>query len=160
MVNHKSKAKATATVRAPAQTQRLETPLQGVYSPKAGFFPFARYTSVVGVHTTLLAFTALFLPRTTLLFQLATYGTDPSQMTSRDRPQHPFMEALTLNPVSTLTCICAGSVVLQAWWGGWLRDWSIEYVLEGSIDEKRTGKALSNQLRTSVCAFRSHNLKM
>jgi len=113
----------------------------------AEFFPFARYISLVFVHATLLAFTALFLPRTTFLFQLPP---GPSQMTSRDRPQHPFLEPLTINPVSTLACICAGGVVLQGWWGGWVRGWWIEFSLEGSDAVKQMERAFLQQKKFVV----------
>ncbi|KAF8064923.1 GPI biosynthesis protein family Pig-F-domain-containing protein [Lyophyllum atratum] len=115
------------------------------YPKSTGFFPFARYTSVVGVHTTLLTFTALFLPRTTFLFEFTKPSIDPELQTSRDRPQHPFLEDLTVSPVSTLLCICAGVFLLQGWWGGWMRDWWIEYALEGSDDEKKLDKVLAER---------------
>ncbi|KAG1737779.1 hypothetical protein EDB19DRAFT_1716596 [Suillus lakei] len=51
------------------------------------FLPYARHTSVVGVHTSLVAFTALFLPQTSLLL-LPTLA-DP------DHPQSQFQDALT-----------------------------------------------------------------
>ncbi|KAG2076182.1 hypothetical protein BDR04DRAFT_1125747 [Suillus decipiens] len=59
------------------------------------FFPYARYTSVVGVHTSLIAFTALFLPQISLLIW-------PS-----------LGDALTDNPVMALAWIVAWLVVLQ-----------------------------------------------
>ncbi|KAF8237625.1 PIG-F-domain-containing protein [Tricholoma matsutake] len=113
----------------------------------AGFFPFARYASIVGVHTTLLTFTALFLPRTTFLLEFTTPSPDEAFMSSRDRPQHPFLVPLTLSPTSTLLCICAGVLVLQSWWGGWVRNWAIEYTLVGSDDEKRLDKSLMQKQR-------------
>ncbi|KAG5641370.1 hypothetical protein DXG03_005376 [Asterophora parasitica] len=121
-----------------------------VESPAAlstGFFPFARYTSVVGVHTTLLTFTALFLPRTTFLFELTKPTLDEELRTSRDRPQHPFLEDLTINPVSTLVCLCAGALLLQGWWGGWMRNWWVEYALTGTKDEKSLQKVAAERQR-------------
>ena len=90
------------------------------------FFPLAQYISLVGVHTTLLCFTALFLPRTPLLELTSPYF-DPAAQTSRDRPQHPFLEALTRSPVATVGSICVGVGVLQVWWGTWMRRWWINY---------------------------------
>ncbi|KAF5373427.1 hypothetical protein D9615_009500 [Tricholomella constricta] len=116
-------------------------------SSSTGFFPFARYTSVVGVHTTLLTFTALFLPRTTFLFELTKPTLDPELRTSRDRPQHPFLEDLTISPVSTLLCLCAGAVLLQGWWGGWMRNWWIEYALQGTGDQKKLEKTAADKQR-------------
>ncbi|KAJ7672538.1 GPI biosynthesis protein family Pig-F-domain-containing protein [Mycena polygramma] len=103
----------------------------------AGYFPFAGYTSVVGVHTTLLGFSVLFLPRTTEVFEFLRPEIDLTQITSKDRPQHPFLDALTLSPVFTLACICAGATVLQSWWGGWVRAWWIDYALQGAELERR-----------------------
>lgn len=125
-------------------------------SSETSFFPFARYISIVGVHTTLLAFTALFLPRTTFLLEATRPSPDEVFITSRDKPQHPFLEALTLSPTSTLLCICAGVFVLQAWWGGWVRNWAIEYTLVGSDDEMRLDKSLLQKQKMVVC---THVLK-
>ncbi|KAJ3831781.1 GPI biosynthesis protein family Pig-F-domain-containing protein [Lentinula raphanica] len=99
-------------------------------------FPFARYTSVVGVNSSLMIFVGLFLPRGTVLFD-ATNPSATTQTTSRDRPQHPFLEAITANPVSSLAYICLGVVVLQAWWSAWLRAWYIDSTLKGTLDERK-----------------------
>lgn len=88
-----------------------------------GFFPFARYISVVGVHTSLLIFTALFLPRASQLPQ-------PS-------PPAPFLQGLSSDPVLTLAWICAGAIPLQGWWGGWIRKWLVEFFIEGTDVEKK-----------------------
>jgi len=128
-------------------SQRAPTPVDSASPGNVGFFPFARYTSIVGVHTTLLAFTALFLPRTTFLFEFTTPSIDETLVTSRDKPQHPFLVPLTTSPTSTLLCICSGVVVLQAWWGGWIRDWAIDYALVGSHDEMRLDKLLVQKQR-------------
>ncbi|KAL0575797.1 Glycosylphosphatidylinositol (GPI) anchor assembly protein [Marasmius crinis-equi] len=103
----------------------------------ANFFPFGRYTGVVGVHTSLLAFTALFLPRSTFLLELTRPERDETKLTSRDRPQHPFLEALTLNPALTSATICAGVILLQIWWSGFVRGWWFEYSLKGTEDDMR-----------------------
>jgi len=108
---------------------------------ESGFFPFARYTSVVGVHTNLLAFSALFLPRS--VFFVTTPDLTPAS--SRDKPQHPFLDPLTINPAWTLACICGGAIILQGWWGGWVRKWSNEFTLKGSDDEKRFGRSILDQ---------------
>ncbi len=81
------------------------------------------YISVVGMHTTLWAFTALCLPRTSFLFTITTPAWDPVQLSSRDHPQHPFFEPLTLNPTHTLAWFVVGAAFLQSWWAGWLRQW-------------------------------------
>ncbi|KAF7343346.1 Phosphatidylinositol-glycan biosynthesis class F protein [Mycena venus] len=107
----------------------------------AGYFPFADYTSVVGVHTSLLALSALFLPRTADVLDFLKPEIDLSQITSKDRPQHPFIDALTLSPVSTLTWICVGAIILQSWWGGWVRGWWIDFALQSAGIERRIDKA-------------------
>ncbi|KAH9929100.1 GPI biosynthesis protein family Pig-F-domain-containing protein [Epithele typhae] len=71
------------------------------------FFPFARYTSVVGVHTSLLAwdFTGA----------------------SRDaKPPRDIMQSLTENPVRTVAWLCVGAALLQSWWASWLHTWATE----------------------------------
>ncbi|KAJ7130358.1 GPI biosynthesis protein family Pig-F-domain-containing protein [Mycena epipterygia] len=136
----KSKArKAAAQERPESEPQAAagETQLIPDLPPISGYFPFAGYTSVVGVHTTLLAFSTLFLPRTPEVFDFLKPELAPSQRTSRDRPQHPFLDALTLSPVSTLACICVGAAVLQSWWGGWVRAWWIDFALQGAGLERR-----------------------
>ncbi|KAF8893093.1 GPI biosynthesis protein family Pig-F-domain-containing protein, partial [Infundibulicybe gibba] len=112
--------------------------------------PFAQYTSVVSVHTILLGFTALFLPRTILLLDRVIPDIDAAQLTSRDKPQHPFLVPLTASPTSTLACICVGVVVLQGWWGGWIRNWWIGMALEGSAEEKRGEKALMDNRKSTA----------
>ncbi|KIK68401.1 hypothetical protein GYMLUDRAFT_35812 [Collybiopsis luxurians FD-317 M1] len=98
------------------------------------FFPFARYTSLVGVNSSLMVFVGLFFPRSTTLLNSDTY---PAQRTSRDRPQHPFLDPLTASPVSTLAYICFGIMILQAWWGGWVRHWWIDQNLKGTKEDKK-----------------------
>ena len=89
--------------------------------------PFPQYTSAAAVHVTLLAFTALFLPRAALLWEPTTHS-------STDKPQHEFLDALTASPISTVAWMCLGVAFIQVWWGGWVRSWYIASVLrsEGS----------------------------
>lgn len=106
------------------------------------FFPYARYTSVVGVHTSLVAFTALFLPQTSLLLW-------PS-LADPDRPETQFKDALTNNPVITLAWIVAGLVVLQVWWAGWIRHWCFEYTSRAvSSDQMKVDRYQFNRGRFS-----------
>ncbi|KAG9007072.1 hypothetical protein FRB90_009560 [Tulasnella sp. 427] len=83
--------------------------------------PLARYTSIVGTQSLLLAFTALFLPRSTA----SIFGSDflPPPSSSLDRPQHPFLEPLTASPVLTLIWLCLGVGVVVAWSAGYMRVW-------------------------------------
>ncbi|KAJ7454071.1 GPI biosynthesis protein family Pig-F-domain-containing protein, partial [Mycena galericulata] len=141
----KSKAqKAAAAQTNGAKPESPPSPL-----PPPGFFPFASYTSVVGVHTTLLAFSALFLPRTTELVEFLKPTIDPTQLTSRDRPQHPFLDALTISPVATLACLCIGAVVLQSWWGGWVRGWGIDFALHGTGIERQMDRGSAETRKLS-----------
>ncbi|THV05325.1 hypothetical protein K435DRAFT_816582 [Dendrothele bispora CBS 962.96] len=111
------------------------------------YFPYARYVGVVGVHSSLLLFSFLFLPRTTMLFEATKPIIDPSLLTSRDRPQHPFLEDLTASPVLTVAWTCLGAMVLQAWWGGSVRDWWIGYSLRGSEEERRIERVKLNNTK-------------
>lgn len=118
-------------------------------SRDSNFFPFARYTSVVGVNSSLMVFVGLFLPRSTTLFDAAKSHVS-TQATSRDRPQHTFLEPITANPVSTLVYVCLGVIVLQAWWSAWLRAWWIDYSLKGTRDDKKMQKQSLDRRKLSV----------
>ncbi|KAG1847878.1 GPI biosynthesis protein family Pig-F-domain-containing protein [Suillus subalutaceus] len=111
----------------PAKPAKTIVP-SSTHEVQYAFFPYARYTSVVGVHTSLVAFTALFLPQTSLLLW-------PSFADS-DRPQSQFQDALTDNPVITLAWIIAGLVILQVWWAGWIRQWCFEYTSRGGTSDE------------------------
>ncbi|KAK7042520.1 phosphatidylinositol-glycan biosynthesis class F protein [Favolaschia claudopus] len=128
--------KNTKTRKPPSQ--KTEDPSNP--PPPTYYFPFAGYTSAVGVHTTLLAFSALFLPRTSHLVDFIKLNIDPSQITSKDRPQHPFLDDLTLSPTSTLAWLCVGAIVLQSWWGGWIRSWWVESALQSTGIERRVDR--------------------
>ncbi|KXN83813.1 Phosphatidylinositol-glycan biosynthesis class F protein [Leucoagaricus sp. SymC.cos] len=109
------------------------------------------YIPVVGVHTTLLLFSGLFLPRTTFLQDVTGVRVDPAQLSSLDRPQHPFLEPLTLNPLTTIIYICSGAAVLQTWWAGYIRNWWSHNNIDDSENEQRLEKTLVD--RHKVQAF-------
>ena len=89
-------------------------------SSEPAYFPFARYTSVVGVHTSLLAFTALLLPGTTPSVGGILARWDFTKSTEgRD-----VLRNLTENPLRTLAWICTGALILQCWWASWIKQWS------------------------------------
>ena len=99
-----------------------------INKPSEVFFPFARYTSVAGVYTSLLAFSALILPRTSissLMYVSPSASSDGEATTDRTMPRD-GIQLLTESPVRTVAWICIGSLVLQAWWSSWLRSWSLE----------------------------------
>ena len=103
-----------------AATPPRAQPLPEVTSEPT-YFPFARYTSVVGVHTSLLAFTALLLPATTPSLGGVLARWDFTRGTEgRD-----IMQALTEDPLRTLAWICIGAVILQCWWAGWVKEWFV-----------------------------------
>jgi hypothetical protein len=78
---------------------------------------------------------------------------DPAQLSSLDRPQHSFLEPLTLNPLATIAYICLGATVLQTWWAGYVRDWWSLSIVDGSgsENEKRLEKAIIDRQKIKVC---------
>lgn len=108
------------------------------HSGPSGFFPFARYVSVLGVHTCLLIFVALILP--TGLPRIL------------DSPHHTsIQDALVVNPTLTIAWICAGLIPLQAWWAGLVRKWWIEFPIEGTTSEKRMQSVEQDKGKLVVC---------
>ncbi|KAG8930893.1 hypothetical protein FRC02_003499 [Tulasnella sp. 418] len=85
-------------------------------------FPYAQYSSLLGTQALLLIFSALFLPRSTPHL----FGLDflPEQKTSRDRPQHEFLQPLTASPELTLGWVCLGVGLVIPWWAGYMRIWA------------------------------------
>lgn len=125
-------------------------PAQNLSSSTAQSLPGNSYIPTVGVHTTLLIFNGLFLPRTTFLQDVTGVKVDPAQLSSLDRPQHSFLEPLTLNPSATIVYICIGAAVLQSWWAGYIRDWWSLIQIEGSENEKRIEQAIAKRQKVKV----------
>jgi phosphatidylinositol glycan class F len=95
--------------------------------------PFFQYASTVGIHSSLLIFAVLFLPRTSLLYFPSTNDFLFAQpASSLDRPQSQFIEPLTASPVLTLSWICVGVATLAVWWAKWMRKWAYEENRYGS----------------------------
>ena len=86
-------------------------------------FPFFRYTSVVGVHTSLLAFSALILPATSPSLNIFAQWDFSA---SKPKPERDIIQALTEDPVRTVAWMCAGAIVLQGWWATWIDKWASE----------------------------------
>lgn len=127
MPSKKTKSRKAASAALVSNTHSSTQAQVQKYSEPSGFFPFARYISVLGVHTSLLAFVALILPKAPKTLP----GTsDSTQQTS-------IQGALTANPTLTVAWICAGAIPLQAWWAGLVRKWWIEFPIEGTNAEKR-----------------------
>jgi hypothetical protein len=97
-------------------------PMTTMAQKPATQFPYFQYTSLLGTHTLLLAFTAVFLPGGTVLITPL-----PPQQSSLDKPQHRLLEPITANPVWTLLWLCAGTGACQAWWAGWMRQFWAAY---------------------------------
>lgn len=108
------------------------------------------YISMVGVHTTLLGYAGLFLPRTTVLQQLALYEVDAAVLSSQDRPQPSFFNALTRSPTVTLFALCLGALILQTWWSSWLRVCSIDISSHRSEEDKLKEKYLPTGQKAKV----------
>jgi phosphatidylinositol glycan class F len=117
---------------------------------RVDLLPAISYIPTVGVHTTLLVFNALFLPRTTFLQDITRIEIDPAQLSSLDHPQHPFLDPLTKSPLSTLVYICFGTAVLQSWWAGYVRNWWARTVVYGSDSQRRLDKAMIGRQKVKV----------
>ncbi|KAI0697639.1 GPI biosynthesis protein family Pig-F-domain-containing protein [Cerioporus squamosus] len=111
----KGKGKGKGPEVAQAASPATETP--------GATFPFARYTSVVGVHTSLLAFGALILPASSLSLNIFAQWDFSS---SDRRPPRDIMQALTENPARTVAWMCASAILLQGWWASWIKKWASE----------------------------------
>ena len=156
MVNRK-KRKARPT-EAPTSEKSTPAPANGAEAAMFGeLLSMPGYFSVVGVHTTLWVFVAFYLPRTTFLVDLAGLERGESQVSSRDRPQHPFLTPLTASPASTLLYICIGGIILQSWWAEWMRDWWLQLGLKGTEEENRTEKAFYDRQKLTVRDSHSMN---
>lgn len=122
---------------APGAQQAPRTPPAPAPTP---FFPYARYTSLVGVHASLLAFTAIFLPRSAF----ADFSSPAAAAQKRKDP----LVLMTESPARSLAWMCLGCLVLQLWWAGWIREWRLEATLppiqtaeDGSLIETESQKA-------------------
>lgn len=116
----------------------------------ANSIPINSYIAVVGVHTTLWAFTGLYLPRTTFTSGPDTKWNSSQQLSSRDRPQHSFLVALTVNPTWTLACICLGAGIVQSWWAGQVKRWWLDLSIQGTDEEKRIQRAFHDSKKLTV----------
>ena len=122
-------------------------------TPPKPFFPLSRFISLSGVHTLLLFFSALYLPRSSFLLSAL-----PEQASSKDRPQHPFLRPLTADPLLTLFWVCIGASAVQASWVGWLKreEDSARLALFGEDDEAKLKRAATMnadrmKVRTTSC---------
>ena len=129
-----AKGKKAATPKAASQ----EAPAPNLM---AAFFPYARYISIVGVHCSLLAFVALFLPR-------AAFADFASPAVARARPKRDGMVMLTETPLRTVGWMVFGALILQAWWGSWMRHWALDAIHSLEMrekDEKEKGLTIATR---------------
>lgn len=101
--------------KAAADAAYEQTILKTVYDDPLSF---SDYTSAIGTHAMFLAFAAIALPRTTLIFQDL-----PPQKSSSDRPQWDILAPITAWPMLSTWWICAGGAILQASWAGRAVSW-------------------------------------
>ena len=89
--------------------------------------PLFSYSTTVGIHTSLLLFTALFLPRTSsAIFNDTSEFPFLQSASSLDRPQPKSLEALTASPPLTLAWLCAGVFLISLLWSGRIRHQAYE----------------------------------
>lgn len=144
-----AKATPSSTSKSPGDSAICEHRGTRPSVPDYGKFPLAQYASVLGVHLLLVGFTTLYLPQTTRLLA-------PIDAQKTDRPQSEFMEALTADPLATVSWIAAGLILVQTWWAGWVRTWSFEQTRKGSETEIKLERVRFDGLRFTV---RKHMLR-
>lgn len=82
--------------------------------------PLQSHFSQTLIHSLLLLFTLIFLPRSTYPYKLD--GSDaPPQTKSADKPQTPWLNPITYNPAYTLCWWILGSLVIFIFRAGWVR---------------------------------------
>jgi len=140
-----SSRKAKVVKTSELQKKSKPTTTAEIPNFKSLSFPFAPYTGLVGIHTSLLAFTALYLPRSSLYIPTALYSAYfqvPDDSTVLSQPQSDIsgtsvITSLTASPVQTLAWTVGGVALLQTWWGGWVRQWALRAREEGSEGERK-----------------------
>lgn len=136
-----------------AQSKAAESATDKQVSNPDAFFPFAPYVSATGVHASLLAFVALYLPRATpsFLTSLNPFQNSNAAATGSRVVSASALYWLTSNPLRTVLWMCSGTLVLQAWWAGWLRTWTA--VVRGrSAGEKDTAEMTQEKLERGLLA--------
>ncbi|TFK28231.1 hypothetical protein FA15DRAFT_584651 [Coprinopsis marcescibilis] len=104
--------------------------------------PMSSYLWAVGMQTSLLAFCALYLPRSSVLQEI-TFLDGEEPISEALSP----LEALTRRPTLTLLALCLGTLSLQTWWSDWLRRWWIDSIIEGAEEVKRREKKFLTRKR-------------
>lgn len=119
--------------------------------------PFFSYAATVGIHSSLLLFTALFLPRTSLaVFNETSNFPFAQPASSLDRPQHDFLEALTASPPLTLAWLCTGVFLVSLSWGGSIRRQAYEqHRSVNKVDFEAKEEQLEWQKQGTIVRLRS-----
>ena len=106
-------------------------------------FPYGRYVSTVVVYCVILLSSVLILPH------IASVLVDvkPEQLSSLDKPQHPFLVPLTAKPVLTVAYAVIAALVLQIWWARCLIKWDTH----GAAQSRTTGHRLRVGWSSQVC---------
>ena len=126
MTSRKTNVKTASNTLASAPSSSSASGNKEQYNIIILYFPFARYTSVLGVHTSLLTFTALFLPRTSLTSLVDFLANRQAKPQPHSLRGNEVLKTLTENPPRTIVWICAGAFILQLWWAIWMRNWYFE----------------------------------
>lgn len=81
----------------------------------------AQFISLWSYLSILLAGSFVFLPRSSTKL----FGDDrrARQITSADRPEHPFLTPLTADPTATMLSDVTGMLICMMWWGGYVKRW-------------------------------------
>lgn len=94
--------------------------------------PFSQYIPLTVIHSLLLMFAMLVLPRSTLTFKEL-----PLQTSSLDRPQSEFMAPITAWPAVSVLWMCVGVALTQTYWSekaaGWIKS---DYIKENGANKE------------------------
>lgn len=94
--------------------------VQRVMMKHKAHLPLPAYLARLSYLTFLLTTSSLFLPRSSSVIKSASTST---QLSSADRPEHPFLTPLTANPPLTMKWTILGNIIIMIWWGGQLSTW-------------------------------------
>ncbi|KZV91341.1 hypothetical protein EXIGLDRAFT_97710 [Exidia glandulosa HHB12029] len=106
-----------------------------------------KYASRLTVHVSLLAFTALFLPRSTTFFVNL-----PAPQTSLDRPEPTFIQPLSASPLLTTAWLCVGASVLVTVWAAPMRTW-VFYEQPGKRTDEQVARWAEGRRKSARDAF-------
>lgn len=91
----------------------------------SSILPLKDYFASLGYLALLLGSCITILPRSTDYFY-STAGIErpaPAQVSSADRPEHPFLTPITAQPAATAAWCVGGVAVTMAWWGMKMARW-------------------------------------